>query len=99
MDARFWPAYASHLVFELVRIKDEPIDDNERTHVIRVLLNGKPVLSIDLDDQCVRKYLGKGPEKLMTVPDFIKLVSDLEDAGGHDYEQLLGRSSMKQGSQ
>ena len=64
------------------------------THVIRVLLNGKPVLSLDFDKKESKVFLGKGPERLLTIDDFAELVSNLETAGGHDYDQLLGRSGL-----
>lgn len=95
MEARFWPAYASHLVFELVRVKDGVANDASPTHVIRVLLNGKPVVSLDYDQKDTKTFLGRGPERLLTISDFEKLVNNLETAGGHDYEQLLGRKGLR----
>jgi len=88
---RFWPKYGSHLVFELVRIKDGPA--REDSHVVRVLLNGKPVLSANHKSHTKTNeaYIGRGPEKLLRVDDFLKVVQDLEDAGGHDYDTLLSR--------
>lgn len=96
VEARYWPAYASHLVFELVRVAEENDSKtnhdttNPTTHVIRVLLNGKPVQSVDFD---TRKLLGHGPEHLLSIDDFSNIVSSLEDAGGHDYDRLLGRTT------
>lgn len=91
---RWWPAYGSHLVFELVRVHDERTTGPEQrsTHVVRVLLNGKPVVSVDhasQSDQAVP--VGKGPEHMLLIDDFLKVVTALEDAGGHDYDRLLGR--------
>lgn len=119
MEARYWPAYASHLVFELVRVTDECNTSNDddavassqdhdssdddhhhhpqrpttttTTHVIRVLLNGKPVFSVDFD---TKNSLGHGPEELLSIADFQAIVSKLEDDGGHDYDRLLGRQPV-----
>jgi hypothetical protein len=73
-----------------VRIKDGPETDASQTHVIRVLLNGKPVLSLDYDQRDTKAFVGRGPEHLLTISDFEEMVSNLEAAGGHDYKQLLG---------
>jgi hypothetical protein len=61
------------------------------THVIRVLLNGKPVFSVDFD---TKNSLGHGPEELLSIADFQAIVSKLEDDGGHDYDRLLGRQPV-----
>jgi hypothetical protein len=68
---------------------------DDQSHVIRVLLNGKPVLSVDFDSQGTDCFLGSGPERLLSIQDFLQLVTRLEDDGGHDYERLLGRTSAK----
>lgn len=88
--ARFWPEYGSHLVFELVRIQDGP--PSAETHVVRVLLNGKPVLAVNHERKEEMVYVGTGPEKLLNVEEFLTLVTALEHAGGHDYNILLGKS-------
>lgn len=89
----FWPKYGSTLAFELVRIKEDPAASNSSTHVIRVLLNGKRVLSVDAhecDKRSPAPAAGHGPQKLLLVEDFLHLVTSLENAGGHDYAELLG---------
>lgn len=89
---RWWPKYGSQLVFELVRVHGGATQGD--SYLVRVLLNGKPVLSVDHGSEGegrTRVPLGGGPKQLLHVDDFLKVVSALEDAGGHDYEQLLGR--------
>lgn len=77
---RFWPAYATTLVFELVRIGNE----NERdTHVVRVLLNGKAIISANLVDLFSGKvtdieYVGNGPSRMLRLADFEEVVKQLE---------------------
>lgn len=44
-NERYWPPYATTLVFELVKVKE--IDD----YIVRVLLNGKPVKISRLDEK------------------------------------------------
>jgi hypothetical protein len=87
---RWWPKYGSQLVFELIRVQGGPARSDH--HLVRVLLNGKPVLSVE-PDKAGRQYvpLGSGPEQLLQIDDFQKLVASLEVAGGHDYASLLGR--------
>lgn len=88
---RFWPVYGSHLAFELVRIKEGPSTLN--SHVVRVLLNGTPVISVSpTSSQKSTSPVGRGPENLLLVDDFSRVVSSLEDAGGHDYDALLGKT-------
>ena len=72
---RYWPPYAASLIFELVLT-----DDGD--YVVRVLLDGRPVLSVDFDDQ-KRPPLGRGVDQLMRIDDFMKVVENLEEAGGH----------------
>jgi hypothetical protein len=85
----FWPTYGTTLAFELVRIEDDSPDS--ASHVVRVLLNGKPVTSVDYGkEQGTDAYVGNGPEKMLSINDFEILVSRLEDAGGHDYATMLG---------
>lgn len=79
---RFWPPYASSLVFELVRITQE---NQEQAHVVRVLLNGKPVFSVVKDDQFWEggsQFAGNGPFQMLYASDFHAVVSNLEKAGG-----------------
>lgn len=87
---RWWPKYGSQLVFELVRVHG--VANQSDSYLVRVLLNGKPVLSIDHGSKSqTRVPLGSGPKQLLHVDDFLNVVSALEVAGGHDYDQLLGR--------
>jgi hypothetical protein len=71
----YWPPYACTLVFELVRT-------NEGNFVVRVLLQGKPVMSVDFDDD-QRSPLGHGVENMLRIEDFTRLILKLEEAGGH----------------
>lgn len=90
---RFWPVYGSHLVFELVRVKEGPSSSD--THVVRVLFNGKPVISVGeapaKGSHAKAVHLGGGPDQMLFVEDFLQVVKTLEDTGGHDYDSLLGR--------
>mmetsp|Transcript_18731 Transcript_18731/g.34928 ORF Transcript_18731/g.34928 Transcript_18731/m.34928 type:complete len:146 (-) Transcript_18731:649-1086(-) len=79
---RFWPPYASSLVFELVRIPNTGTDDS---HVVRVLLNGKPVKSVWKDHEfweggCLPA--GNGPYQMLNAKDFQSVVENLEKLGG-----------------
>jgi hypothetical protein len=79
---RFWPPYASSLVFELVRIPGKHKAD---MHVVRVLLNGKPVFSVQKDEQYWNggsPQAGFGPFRMLYAEDFDVVVSNLEKAGG-----------------
>jgi hypothetical protein len=80
-DWRYWPPYGCNLVFELVRMQDGPPGPD--SHVVRILLNGKPVLSVDFDKR-ERTWRGKGPNHILSVNDFEDVVSSLEKAGGPD---------------
>mmetsp|Transcript_2747 Transcript_2747/g.4435 ORF Transcript_2747/g.4435 Transcript_2747/m.4435 type:complete len:502 (-) Transcript_2747:127-1632(-) len=85
-DWRFWPKYGTTLVFELVRIQD---DAGKSSHVVRVLLNGKPVRAVNLMDYKGNgppEYVGKGPMNMLTVADFEKIIDKLEDIGGMPHE-------------
>lgn len=78
---RFWPSYASTLVLELVRIEET---DSEDSHVVRVLLNGKPIIAANLleyDQTDELEYVGKGPMQMMRMSDFEKVIERLEHAG------------------
>lgn len=77
---RFWPPYASTLIFELVQVDETNAPDS---HVVRVLLNGKPVKSVDRlhnywDGQSTRKHVGRGPHDMLFANDFEEIVSNLE---------------------
>jgi hypothetical protein len=90
---RMWPHYGTTLVFELVRIDDN--DDStgsSSSHVVRVLLNGKPVMSVDFEkyEETSDAFVGHGPERMLSIDDYEALVSRLEKAGGHDYASMLG---------
>lgn len=76
---RFWPAYASTLIFELVQIKESNAPDS---HVVRILLNGKPVKSMDRLYQYwdgESRYVGRGPHSMLFAHDFEDIVSQLEE--------------------
>lgn len=91
-DWRFWPNYGATLVFELVRIENADAPTGT-SHVVRVLLNGKPVTSVDFskkDKPGDEMYVGNGPERMLLIDDFEALVSRLEEDGGHDYASMLG---------
>lgn len=89
---RIWPEYGSTLTFELVRIDDYP-PLGENTHVVRVLLNGRPVITAEArkTEKGRNKpvYTGNGPEHMLLVDDFVATVTKLEDEGGFDYDALL----------
>jgi hypothetical protein len=93
---RFWPPYASSLVFELVRI---PEANKEDAHVVRVLLNGKPVFSVHKDEQYWNGEslsAGRGPLRMLYADDFHTVVSNLEKAGGRkNYMSLEDDSDGK----
>jgi hypothetical protein len=85
---RFWPKYASTLVFELVRINDQNSDDS---HVVRILLNGKPIKSVDQHNRFWEGpgiHVGKGPHQMLLVEDFADIVNKLERAGGYQRENV-----------
>ena len=85
---RFWPAYASTLVFELVRVSKETGPDS---HVVRVFLNGQPIRSVNLldhDGKSEPEYIGQGPMKMLRVSDFVDTVTKLEKKGGFDYASM-----------
>jgi len=86
---RFWPVYGSHLVFELVRLKEGPVSRD--SHVVRVLLNGSPIITVDhaTHAQEPTPYLGSGPDKMLLLSDFENKVLALEEAGGDDAEKWL----------
>lgn len=87
--SRFWPSYASTLVFELVRKSDENCDDS---HLVRVLLNGKPVRCVSKDSYFggsgSSDPLGHGPSSMLLANDFIEIVEKLEAAGGYSREKV-----------
>jgi hypothetical protein len=80
---RFWPPYASTLVFELVRIPHDNKADSK--HVVRVLLNGVPVRTVIKDDRFWdgnSPSAGSGPFQMLYAEDFEAVVTRLERAGG-----------------
>lgn len=89
---RYWPSYGSHLVFELVRVRDGPPGPD--SHVVRVLLDGVPVRSSKIDQLSSRRDVtdSRGPKGMFFINDFERLVSNLEQAGGYDYASLLGQN-------
>ena len=95
---RYWPEYASSLVFELVRICD---DDSPGSHVVRVLLNGKPVKSVDLHTNYWEaagdgpKPVGHGPMQMLLAEDFAVIVDKLERAGRYDRVDADSSSSNR----
>jgi hypothetical protein len=75
---RFWPPYASTLIFELVQIDEANTPDS---HVVRVLLNGKPVKSVDRHYHYWNgqsRHVGRGPHDMLFANDFEDIVSKLE---------------------
>jgi hypothetical protein len=94
---RFWPSYASTLVFELVRIHDDDSLDN--SHVVRVLLNGKPILSVDQHHRYWDSEgtpVGNGPSKMLLATDFAEIITNLEKAGGYDRGSVTADDAAKQ---
>lgn len=87
---RFWPQYGSTLAFELVRIVDGVGTSDTDSHVVRILLNGVPVRSVEFDPERRLKIpVGHGPEEMMWIHDFADMVTQLEEEGGLDYASLL----------
>jgi len=77
---RFWPAYASSLIFELVQMEGQ--GNTPDSHVVRILLNGKPVKSMDRQHQYwdgESRYVGRGPQQMLLASDFEEVVGKLED--------------------
>jgi hypothetical protein len=90
---RYWPSYGSHLVFELVRIRDGEAGPD--SHIVRILLDGVPVRSSKVVDVSVLSNgtaPSRGPGGMFYIHDFEQLVTNLEIAGGHDYASLLGKT-------
>jgi hypothetical protein len=83
-------------VLELVRISDE---DSDNSHVVRILLNGQPVTSVDRDKiywegapgTC--RPVGRGPNKMLLTEDFVSIVSKLEESGGYSPNGLQSDDS------
>lgn len=66
---KYWPEYATSLIFELVRSDDE--------HYVRILLNGKPVRLIS---QTQRSMTSEHLlENLITIDDFAKIINHVEN--------------------
>lgn len=94
---RFWPPYASSLVFELVRISEKRSLD---AHVVRVLLNGKPVFSVNKDGHYWdggSPSAGRGPCRMLYAEDFNTVVSNLEIAGGRKNYMHLENDPQRKG--
>ena len=74
-------------MFELVRINEE---NSEESHVLRVLLNGKPVRSVDQHEFFKGPFrpVGQGPLEMLLTSDFDGIVSRLEQAGGYSRGSL-----------
>jgi len=93
---RFWPAYGTTLVFELVRINEI---NSEDSHVVRILLNGQPIKAVNLlthkDDKEI-EHVGLGPMNMLRVSDFIKIVAQLETIGGFDHSKYGVDDSEKE---
>jgi len=77
-----------NLLFQLVRVRDGPPGPD--SHVIRILLNGMPVRSINVDTTIPVEE--GGPGGMLFIGDFERLVGNLERAGGIDYTNLLNRT-------
>ena len=92
---RWWPAYSSTIVFELVRV-EECDSDGVDGYVIRVILNGETLRIIprlQLDDEgilkeqtvCSRQRFGERTEggecQMLQLPDFSQMIYVLEQAG------------------
>jgi len=77
-----------NLLFQLVRVRDGPPGPD--SHVIRILLNGMPVRSINVDTTI--PAVEGGPGGMLFIGDFERLVGNLERAGGSDYTNLLNRT-------
>ena len=93
---RFWPQYGSTITFELVRIQEEGEEEEENgadSHVVRILLNGQPVITAEAHKTSKGRiklvYTGSGPENMLHVHDFDRIVTQIEDRGGFDYASLL----------
>jgi len=97
-DWRFWPSYASTLVFELVRVKKVAGPDS---HVVRILLNGKPLRVVNLLDHFQSKdpleYIGKGPMRMLRLSDFSNIISKLELAGGLSGDRICAENAEADG--
>lgn len=81
-DMSYWPPYGSHLVFELVRMKDKVKGDY---HVVRIILNGSLVRSVNA---------GSHDNSLLSISELEDVVTALEESGGaygYNFEKLLGK--------
>lgn len=88
VEWRFWPAYGTTLVFELVRISKV---NSEDSHVVRILLNGQPIKVVNLlthSGEGEAEPIGMGPMNMLRVSDFSKIVTQLEITGGFDREKI-----------
>jgi len=73
---RFWPRYASTLVFELVR-KDDPSSDSSAStsQFVRILLNGKEIRPLSML---------QNKKSVLSVSDFKALVAELNSKNGDE---------------
>jgi len=91
-----WPEYACTLLFELVRVRKESCECDGGTHVVRVVLNGKPVRVVStLKKDDIKKTMtttGDGianyPDPITTdsydipLSDFARVIQELQNRGG-----------------
>uniref|UniRef100_A0A7S2H6D3 Uncharacterized protein n=1 Tax=Helicotheca tamesis TaxID=374047 RepID=A0A7S2H6D3_9STRA len=90
---RWWPAYASTLAFELVRVDERGTGLD--SHVIRIFLNGKPLKVVDPEMRKEGIMIGDTDSanngfgsKALRLSDFSRIVNHLEQVGGR------GRSNV-----
>eukprot|EP00980_Cylindrotheca_fusiformis_P023861 scaffold11076_cov122-Cylindrotheca_fusiformis.AAC.5 len=84
-------------IFELVRISE---DDSEHSHVVRILLNGQPVVAVDRSTiywegplgACT--HVGKGPKQMLLAEDFVSIVSKLEESRSTSHKRPHSAVSM-----
>jgi hypothetical protein len=96
---RFWPPYASTLVFELVRIPPDDQKSGSSEHVVRILYNGVPVRTVIKDGRFwdgTSPPAGNGPSQMLLAEDFDGVVTRLEKAGGFtNYMSRVNSTSTK----
>lgn len=74
-----------------MRISDE---DSDHSHVVRVLLNGQPVTTVDTNKMFWEgapgacQPAGRGPRNMLLTEDFVNIVSKLEESGGYSRDAL-----------
>jgi hypothetical protein len=90
---RYWPAYASTLVFKLVRIDEA---NSDQSHVVRILLDGKPIKSVNQHHRFWEggsPAMGNGPLEMLSAHDFLEVVARLEQAGGYHRQNIESEDS------